>query len=293
MLQLGEGIGQVFAPLLAGVLIGAIGLQGVLIADIITFIFAIVTLLAVRFPPITAAKKIRKTSTPRWAAELREALNFLWARPGLIGLLLVFALVNFFVGMAEAVLTPMVLSFSSAEKLGLILTVGGAGMLIGSLLATAYGDRWRKIYTVFGAYAFIGVAVTLAGLRPSVGLVALAVFLAFLALPAVMSASQAILQAKVDPDLQGRVFGLRILVNTGAFAVAYLLGGVLADNLFEPLMAGDSLVANLFGPWIGTGPGRGMALMFVSMGILSIATALSAFAYPRIRHVESELPDSV
>lgn len=293
MLQLGEGIGQVIAPVLAGVLIGFFGLQSVLIVDIVTFIAAVTTLLAIRFPPLTNSKTASEPSSPRWITQLGEALNFMWNRPGLIGLLLVFALVNFFVGMAEAVLTPMVLSFSSAEKLGLIMTGGGVGMLLGSLLATAYGDRWRKIYAIFGAYAFIGIAVFLAGLRPSVGLVALAVFLAFLALPAVMSASQAILQTKVPPELQGRIFGLRTLVNTGAFAVAYLLGGILADDLFEPLMSGDSLVAALFGPWIGTGPGRGMALMFVLMGMLSIVTALSAFAYPRIRRVESELPDRV
>jgi DHA3 family macrolide efflux protein-like MFS transporter len=37
--------------------------------------------------------------------------------------------------------------------------------------------------------------------------------------------------------------------------------------------------------------GRGMGLMFILMGVLSILTALSAFANPRIRRVEIELPD--
>jgi hypothetical protein len=75
------------------------------------------------------------------------------------------------------------------------------------------------------------------------------------------------------------------------FAVAYLLGGFLANYLFEPSMMSSGPLANLFGPLIGVGPGRGMGLMFVLMGVLSIITALSAFAHPRIRHVESELPD--
>ena len=48
----------------------------------------------------------------------------------------------------------------------------------------------------------------------------------------------------------------------------------------------------MFGDIIGVGPGRGMGLMFVLMGILAIVIALSAFAHPRIRRVEVELPDA-
>jgi MFS family permease len=125
-----------------------------------------------------------------------------------------------------------------------------------------------------------------------VALVSIAVFLAFLALPTVMGASQAILQAKVAPDIQGRVFGLRITLNTLSFALAYLLGGVLADKLFEPMMAENGLLAGSVGGLIGVGPGRGMGLMFVLMGILAVISALSAFAHPRIRRVEIELPDN-
>jgi hypothetical protein len=166
-------------------------------------------------------------------------------------------------------------------------------MLIGSVLISIFGNMSRKVYAVFGAYAFLGLAVFLAGLQPSVFLVGTAVFLAFLSLPTVMSSSQAILQTKVAPEIQGRVFGLRIFMNTFSFAVAYLMGGILADKVFEPLMIENSLLANIIAPLLGAGPGRGMGLMFVLMGILAMFTALSAFTYPRLRQVEIELPDMV
>jgi DHA3 family macrolide efflux protein-like MFS transporter len=293
MLQFGEGVAQVIAPLLAGSLIAIFGLQAVLMVDVVTFLFAVSTLVLVRFPPVHSEDQSKIEFPDAWSAQFAQAITYLKRRPGLLGLLAVFALVNFFIGMAEAVLTPMVLSFTTITKLALIMTVGGIGMMAGSVLASAFGDRWRKIYAVFGAYAVIGAAVFLAGLKPSVPLVATAVFLAFLALPSVMSASQAILQSKVEPHLQGRVFGLRIFANTFAFALAYLSGGFLADYLFEPLMATGGQLGIVFGPWLGVGPGRGMGLMFVLMGILSIAIALSAFVYPRIRRVELELPDMV
>lgn len=291
--QLGDGVGQIIAPILAGVLIGVFGLASVLLVDMVTFMFAVGLLLFVRFPDFrkTEAKRIEDQET--WQAQIWRAVDYLRVRPGLLGLMLVFTLVNFFVGMAEAVLTPMALHFTTPENLGLIMTVGGVGMLVGSLPVTVFGAGKRKVYAVFGAYAFLGLAVFLAGLQPSVLLVSVAVFLAFLSLPTVMSASQAILQAKVAQSIQGRVFGLRIFLNTLSFAIAYLIGGFLADVLFEPLMAENGLLAASVGRFIGVGPGRGMGLMFVLMGILSMISALSAFAYPRIRRVEIELPDMV
>jgi MFS family permease len=222
-----------------------------------------------------------------------QGWRYLVARPGLIGLVVIFALVNFFVGTAEAVLTPMILSFTTPDRLGVILSVSGVGMLIGGVLMSIWGGGQRKVYAAFGSYALLGLAVVLAGTAPSVGLVTAALFLAFLCLPTLMGASQAIMQVKVAPDVQGRVFALRAMLNTSAFAVAYLIGGPLADQVFEPLMADGGLLAGSLGQVIGVGPGRGMGLMFVVMGSLAIMTALSAFAYPRIRNVEVELPDAV
>lgn len=108
-----------------------------------------------------------------------------------------------------------------------------------------------------------------------------------------MAGSQSIMQAKVAPDLQGRIFALRVMLNTGAFAVAYAIGGPLADKVFDHLMAANGGFINGIGKMIGSGPGRGVGLMFILMGILALFTALSAFIYPRLRRVEIELPDVV
>jgi MFS family permease len=293
MIQLGEGIGLVLAPLLAGLLIGIFGLAGVLLFDMVTFIFAVSILIFVRFPELNQTSQEMLEKGKSWKSQLVQAVNYLRIRPGLLGLVLVFTLANFFLGAAEAVLTPMVLSFTTAENLGLVMTIAGLGMLIGSLLVTAFGNIERKAYAVFGAYALLGLAVVVAGLRPSVVLISSALFFAFFALPTVMSFSQAIMPSKVEPNIQGRVIGLRMFMNTLAFAAAYLLGGTLADGLFEPLMAENGLLAAVIGAIIGAGPGRGMGLMFVLMGLLAVLTALSGFSHPRIRNVERELPDMV
>ena len=101
------------------------------------------------------------------------------------------------------------------------------------------------------------------------------------------------MQAKVAPDVQGRVFSLRQMLNTASFALAYLVAGPLADTIFEPLLAVDGSLAGSVGQLIGIGSGRGIGLMFMVMGFLAVVTAVSAFGHPRIRNVEGELPDAI
>lgn len=158
---------------------------------------------------------------------------------------------------------------------------------------SGWGGGHRKVFTVLGAYAILGAAVILAGSAPSIPLVSTALFIAFFSAPIVMAGSQSIMQAKVAPDVQGQVFALRVMLNTVAFAVAFALGGPLADKVFEPFMAMDGALAISIGQVIGSGPGRGMGLMFIVVGIFALFTALSAFVYPRLRRVEIELPDMV
>lgn len=292
LMQLGQGIAQIAAPLLAGLLVVSVGLWGVLLADMATFFFAVATLILVRFPAYRRTDDgTGEGQNESWRKQIWRGFCYLWTRPGLMGLVLLFAIVNFFIGVAEAVLTPLILSFASPDTLGVILTVGGLGLLVGSLVMSSWGGGKRKVLAIFGADALLGVAVIAAGLTISIPVVTGAMFVAFFCVPIVIAGSQAVLQAKVAPAVQGRVLALNMMLNTAAFAAAFLLSGPLADRLFEPIMSSNGLLAGTAGQLIGVGPGRGMGLMFVIMGLLAVAAAVSAFAYPRIRNVETELPD--
>ena len=76
-------------------------------------------------------------------------------------------------------------------------------------------------------------------------------------------------------------------------APAYPVGGFLADRLFEPLMAGDAPMARALGGAIGTGPGRGMGLLSIVMGLCLLGVALGGALHPRIRRLDDEVPDVV
>jgi hypothetical protein len=71
-----------------------------------------------------------------------------------------------------------------------------------------------------------------------------------------------------------------------------MIAGPLADRVFEPAMrSGNGFLPAAFGWIAGTGPGAGMAVMFLVAGLCIILVSLIAYAVPSIRNIESLLPD--
>ena len=93
--------------------------------------------------------------------------------------------------------------------------------------------------------------------------------------------------------VQGRVFAIQQTIARAAAPFAYLLAGPLADGVFKPLLVSDGPLAGSFGRVIGTGPGRGIGLLFVAMGVLKMAVSAAGYALPRVRLIEDELPDAI
>jgi hypothetical protein len=229
----------------------------------------------------------------RWL--LREAAagwSFLRRRPGLLGLLLLFAAANFSLGLLQVLLTPLVLGFASTEVLGGVLSVAGTGMLAGSLAMSLWGGPRRRLLGILGGMALQGAIFLLGGLRPNASLIAAAAFVVLFVLPVIEGCSQAIWQTKVAPELQGRVFAARRMVAWSAMPLAYLAAGPLADRVFEPLLAADGPLAASLGRFVGVGPGRGIGLLFVAVGVLLLAAVGAAWRSPAVRGVE-RLPDAV
>ncbi|MBD2772940.1 MFS transporter [Iningainema tapete] len=290
MVQSAEATAQLISPLLAGVLIGIVKLPGVILIDFITFLFALTTLLLVRFP------KAKKASVPTRNSFWREAIEgwtYIAVRPGLLVLLIVFAINNFVLGLIDVLFTPLVLSFTSVAVLGIIQSIGGVGMLLGSIVMSVWGGPKPLIRGVFGFALLSQLCILAFGLRHNAELFALANFLFFFSLPFVNGYCDAILLRKVSPDIQGRVFATINIISWSCIPLAYIFAGPLADRIFEPLMAANGFLAGSIGQIIGIGPGRGISLLFIVMEVLVILVTFVAYQYPRLRLVEDELPDVI
>ncbi len=213
--------------------------------------------------------------------------------PAWLGLLIFFVATNFTMGIVELLITPLVLSFASATTLGLVLSIAGCGMLVGTLVMSAWGGPKRRVYGVLGFTLLQGLLLFLGGLRPNVPLVTAAAFVYLFSSPIIFGSSQAIWQSKVEPDVQGRVFAARAMIAWSALPFAYLSSGPLVDHVFEPLLVPGGPLAGSLGQLIGVGPGRGIGLLFIVLGILSVLATVGGYLYPRLRLVEDELPDAV
>ncbi len=294
--QISRATAKILSPALAGVLVDIIDLEGILIIDFATFLVALAIMLMVRFPQ---PEKTNQKSA-KWrdlsrdlSQEIVSGWNYITFRPGLRGLLTFFTIVYFTMGILEVLFWPLMLNFSSSQELGMVLSIGGFGWLLGSITMSAWGGPRRKISGIYFFVPFQGLLLCLGVFNSSVTLAALAVFGFLFAHPIVISCNQTIWQTKVPTDLQGRVFALQQAVEKSASILAYIITGPLVDHIFEPLLLSDGLLAGTIGRAIGTGPGRGSAFFLILMGLLNILATFIAYQNRQIRRIEVMVRDPI
>jgi MFS transporter, DHA3 family, macrolide efflux protein len=295
LVQAAQAVEMLVAPLLAGALFQVIGMRGIFFIDFASYFFAVGALLVVAIPqPVLSEEPASQQRGVVWR-DVSFGWRYLADRPGLMGLLLYFALVNFFMNLAMVLSGPLVLAFGTAVTLGAVQMASGVGMLVGSLVMSAWGGPNRRVAGLLGFIAGAGVGIVLMGLRPSAFLIGAGLFVLLFCIPMASGLSQAIFQTKVAPEVQGRVFATRGMISRSITPIAYLLAGPLADGVFEPLMAAGEgrLAGTVIGGLLGTGVGRGIGLMFVTSGLFLLMATAAAWTHARIRNVEEELPDAI
>jgi MFS family permease/aryl carrier-like protein len=290
MTQTSRALSLIIGPLAAAALVGRIGYYGVILIDCTTFFFAVGTLLLARIPlPAGMGQGARRSVL----ADLTFGWTYLRRLPGLFSLMNLYAVTNFCMGMVQTLLTPLILSFATAVELGTVSSAGAAGALLGGFALSVWGGPRRRVLAILRLLAFQALLLFLGGLQPSIPLITLASFAFMFTLPIAYGCNQVILQSKVEPGAQGRVFAVAGMVAAGSLPLASLLAGPLADRVFEPLLAPGGGLAGSVGRLIGVGPGRGVGFLFILLGAAALAVLALASLNPRLRRLESDIPDAL
>lgn len=296
LMSLMEAGPAVLAPLLAGALIGIIGLNGILMIDIVTFIIAIGALLLV-FVPQPPRTEEGKAGEGGIIKEAIYGFRYIFDRPSLLGLQLVFFFCNLFSGIFFTLVAPTILSRTANDSLafGTVQTVGAIGGVLGGILMSIWGGFKRRVWGVLGGWAWTAIfGQILFGLGQTVVIWSMASFLGTLVLSLINGSNQAIWQAKVAPDVQGRVFSARRLIAWFTNPITPLIAGPLADLVMEPAMSNpNSAMAQTFGGLVGVGPGAGMSLIMIGAGICTLIVVIIASLVRAVREAETILPDHV
>ena len=292
MAQSGAGI---IAPVIASAIVVNWGLVPVFLFDVFSFCVAVALLLIVEVPNPTASEVGSQARGSLWK-ETVFGWRFIFARRPLFLLQLSFFLCNLISSLCLTVWTPMLLARTNdnAEALGLVNTVSAVGGVVGGAIMAAWGGPRHKIYGVLWGMVSVSVlGLMLMGVGRSLPLWTISGFLGAFIIPFLNGCNDAIWQAKVPHDVQGKVFGTRMLIAQVSVPVAMLAAGPLADHVFEPAMMPRARLAGIFGALVGTGPGAGMGLMYVLFGSLALTVSIGSFMMRDIREVETLIPDYV
>lgn len=292
MLSMARFGASILAPVLAAFLLLPIGFAGVMTIDLLSLAVAVGVLLFIRIPQ----PKITEEGSSREGNLLRESIygfRYIYSRSSLLTLQLVYFFIMLVVQFAIAIMSPMILSRTGNDVnvLGYVQAAFGAGGFLGSILLSVWGGPRRRINGVFFSMTLAMLGLLFMGLgRSSIVWIASA-FFTMLFVPILDGSDQAIWQSKVPPDVQGRVFGSRLLISDISIPLSMLLAGPLADFIFEPAMMPDGFLSQIFGWLVGVGPGAGMSLIFVFVGVAGVIVCLTGYALPVVRHIEDILPD--
>ena len=187
---------------------------------------------------------------------------------------------------------PLAVKDGTPTRLASIMAASAFGMVAGSMMMAVWSGPAKKIHGVLLSGAGLGAALALAGPQQHpIGLAA-AFFLFALCIPMGMSSAGAIWLSKTAHDLIGRVTSTTTTLAQLCFPVACVIAPFLTDRLFGPLLVADgSLAPTSIGAVFGVGPQRGIGLLLTAMGLTTIALSAAAFASPRLRRIEDELPE--
>ncbi|WP_084486925.1 MFS transporter [Nocardia sienata] len=260
------GISQLATSVASALLVGWNGMLGVLVLAVVVLTVAVVHLRGLTLPESLA--HAAAAGEPQ-RVDLRGTVRVIRAIPGMVPLIVFSALNNLLFGGLMALMDPYALSMMSVQAWGLIWGALSAVMIIGGLLVARTGTSSNPVRLILLVNLALWAVTLIFPIRDSILLLigGMAVFM--MLMPFAEAAEQTVLQKVVPYQRQGRVFGFAQSVEQAASPLTAFLVSPLAQFFFIPFMtAGPG--AHWIGGWFGTGEDRGMALVFVLLGVLGL-----------------------
>jgi DHA3 family macrolide efflux protein-like MFS transporter len=286
---------DIFGPLIAGSMYMVYGLQGILSLNLLALVFSIGTLLFVEVPatPVTREGRL---SQKKFRKQVLYGIKYIFRRPGLLGLQLVFSMGNLFFGIALSIaaLYPMILlrTGGDTQAVGIVQAAGALAAVVTGIYLTTWGRIKRPVNAILLGWilsSLFGLIVLGIGQTLIIWVIAMIINSAFE--PVVNVSMDSFLQTKVPPDVQGRVFSASDFISQVMIPITPLLAGLVGDRIFEPAMQEGGALAGTFGWLVGVGPGAGFGLLIFLCGIGGILVGFSGYLVKDIRNLDAQIPD--
>ena len=279
------GISFAVTSVFSGIVVGQLGMGWAYVLSVVLTLAALVHISGIVIPedePDVSAVGSGKL----WDVDIRGAIEAIRAAPGLSMLIALAAFNNLIAGVFMALMDAYGLNLVSVETWGLLWGVISMAFIAGGVVVSRRGLGRFPVRVVL-AGNFINWAVcTVFALRSSIVMLTIGMIVWLALVPVIEAAEQTVLQRSIPYQRQGRVFGFAQLVENAASPLTAFLMAPLAEAVFIPLMT-DGAGAAAIGSWFGTGPERGIALMFTLAGLLGVAATAVAWASQSYRRLNA------
>lgn len=230
-----DGMITVFSPALGALLLELLPMQGVLAVDIITAAIAIALLIFfVRVPQPKNKQKADKVTPRSLMADVREGIRYIVTWPGLFLMIVMASLLNMFLAPGANLLPLHVTTFfgKGAQELAWLQAAMGIGGIVGGLLLGIWGGFRRRVWTVLMGILGIGAGMLIFGLIPANRYIISLIFMGMVGFMASISNGSfgPLLQTKVPPEVQGRVFMLLSSLTMAMMPIGLFLSAPIADH---------------------------------------------------------------
>ena len=284
-----------FTPMIAGGLLGVVGLPGIILINIVMICIATVLVVkAIAYIPAIATFMDPKEclSIRRVMANFFDSVSFFIKRRLLMGLLAYLVILNSLISFVSTLFTPLVLSNHTASQLGLIMTIGSIGSLLGSGFLFVKDTLKRFMKIILTCNVILSSCIMVGGSGNSIVLYSGCAFIAMLAGAVGSGCGTSLWMRKVPLERQGSIFALVGTIALIMMSVVTVVGGFIADNVFEPALGSGGIWVDSISVWLGTGKGKGLSLEFIICGFLGVMLSLAAMTHRRFRNMERYVPDS-
>ena len=268
-----QSLNSILTPILATALFAFAGIDLVIAIDLMTFVFAFVTLLLfIRIPESNTSKQAKE----KLLAAARKGLMWLKENPLILTLILYLACINLVASIYDAALPAMLLSKQNGGEtvLGIVNTCVGIATLAGSVLVTLLPAPKNRVKVIsLALLVSMSSENFLLAFGKTPFIWCIGAVLGWLFIPVMNANLDVILRSSIPLDMQGRVYSCRNTLQFFTIPIGFLMGGLFVDKVFEPLMAAqpaNSLLVSLF----GENKGSGVAMLFFVIGIAGILVCL-------------------
>lgn len=268
-----QSLNSILTPILATALFALAGIDAVIAVDLITFVFAFLTLLLfIRIPEDGAP-----TQKPeKLLISARQGLAWLRKNPLIMTLILYLSCINLVASVYNAALPAMILSKPNGGEavLGVVNTCVGVATLAGSVLVTLLPVPKNRI-KVISLTLLLSMSsenfILAFGKTPLIWCIG--AVLGWIGIPLMNANLDVILRRSIPLDMQGRVYSCRNTLQFFTIPIGFLMGGLLVDKVFEPLMSAQPTSSSLVSLF-GETKGSGAAMLFSIIGIVGVIVCL-------------------